>query len=154
TLLDPAAEAQVFLRFRFATHDAVPLAVGEDVGTQAMTLADVNGDGRQDLIAVNADDCQVSVLLGDGHGDFTLAQVMDLDECPLAVAVADVSSDSSDGSTAPDGHPDIIVASDAGYPVVLLGDGTGQFSADDTQDLSELVEAFSLAGVAVADFDG
>ena len=40
---------------------------------RSVTTADVNGDGRADLIVANSGDDTVSVLLGIGDGTFGIA---------------------------------------------------------------------------------
>jgi len=42
-----------------------------------MTLADVNGDGRQDVITANTGNNSVTVLPGNGGGDGTFADKVD-----------------------------------------------------------------------------
>jgi hypothetical protein len=144
--------AQVFLPFVFRLTNPIPLRVGGDVGTQPMAVADVNNDGQLDLVAIQRDDDQVAVLLRTGSAEFDPPRVFALDVEPTAIAVADFSSDTTDGTPAPDGNADLIVASADGVPVLLIGDGEGGFSAADEQDLGELVEGVVLVGVAVADF--
>jgi hypothetical protein len=145
-------DAQVFLPFVFRLANEIVLQVGDRVGTQPIAVADVNHDGRADLVAIMQDDDQVAVLLRTGSAEFGPPLVFPLDVEPTAIAVADVGSDTSDGSAAPDGNADLIVASDEGVPVLLIGDGEGGFSDADEQDLGELVEGVVLVGVAVADF--
>jgi len=123
----------------------------------SVAIADVNGDGKPDLIAVNQcpnDACQnpegsVAVLLGNGEGTFQAAKLYDAGgQSSLWVAVADVNGD---------GKPDVIVANQCadesctgGSLSVLLGNGNGTFQA---------AVAYSPGGlrtssVAVADLAG
>jgi hypothetical protein len=88
----------------------------------APILADVNGDGRPDLVTAN-DAAGVSVLLNDGSGgfgaktDYTLAD-------PTEGAGGTV------GDFDADGNPDIAFVSATGTGVsVLLGNGDGTFDA-------------------------
>ena len=39
-----------------------------------MAVADLNGDGRPDLVTTNSDGNSVSVLLGNGDGTFSVQQ--------------------------------------------------------------------------------
>ncbi|PYX32363.1 MAG: hypothetical protein DMG80_08275 [Acidobacteria bacterium] len=104
-----------------------------------MIIADVNGDGRPDLVAVNcaADDgdgsCPgegvVGVLIGKGNGTFKTAVLYNSNVyATRGSTVADVNGD---------GKPDILVAAECGFGVcdnggeggisVLLGNGNGTF---------------------------
>jgi uncharacterized repeat protein (TIGR01451 family) len=104
-------------------------------GPAAVTVADVNGDSRLDLITANCgfsasqlqctstDDRpgDVTVLLGDGQGNFQPPISVGAGIAPLAVAVADVSGDA---------RPDLIVADyQSRAMAVLHGDGLGAFAS-------------------------
>ncbi len=56
----------------------------------SVAVADVNGDGRLDLITANNN---VSVLLGKGDGTFQAEQRFAVGSVPFSVAVADVNGD-------------------------------------------------------------
>ena len=94
--------------------------------TISVAVADVNGDGKPDVIAANfcsiVSNCSngtVSVFLGNGDGSFQAAAIYDSNVARLAssVAIADVNGDSKS---------DVLVASGAGVNV-LLGNGDGTF---------------------------
>jgi len=105
-----------------------------------MAVADLNGDGRLDLVTANGSSDDVSVLLGDGAGGFGPAQRFAAGDLPRWVTVADVNRD---------GIPDLVVANRSSNHVsVLLGNGDGTF-----QPQQRFVAFFALS-VAVADFDG
>ena len=119
--------------YSFAGGTAGTFAVGNN--PQSVAVADVNGDGRPDIVTANYDDT-VSVLLGDGHGNFAptpysstglTAGTFAVGSDPYSVAVADVNGD---------GHPDIVTANygTASYGQntvsVLLGNGQGNFTPD------------------------
>jgi YD repeat-containing protein len=88
-------------------------------GTRGTALADVNGDGKLDIIAANNYSDDVSVLLGNGDGTFQPQLTIALgDVNPRAVKVADVDGD---------GNLDILTANDAGSISLLLGNGDGTF---------------------------
>lgn len=97
---------------------------GTSPHSHAVELADLNGDRRPDVLASNADDNTVSVLLGDGKAGFTRApgSPFSTGRHPYdEIAVADMNAD---------GHPDAIVPllEDAKI-AVLLGDGTGALTS-------------------------
>ena len=83
-------------------------------------IADVNGDGKPDLVVGETSLGGVTVYLGDGKGGFTQKQVLqDALESPGAVMVADVNGD---------GIPDIGLM-EAGTLGIFLGKGDGTFAA-------------------------
>jgi len=86
---------------------------------------DFNGDSKLDLAVGNQYGNAVSVLLGDGLGDFTLASSPVTDESPTSLAVGDFNGD---------GNLDLVVGNSGGVGnlgsvSVLLGDGTGNFTS-------------------------
>lgn len=121
---------------------AVPYYAGGDAAS-AVVIADVNGDGKPDLVDLNS--CQtyncyptsdgvIGVLLGNGDGTFQPAVTYDsggpggpwTQLTPLAVA--DVNHD---------GKPDLVIANAGagGYALaVLLGNGDGTFQPAVTYD--------------------
>ncbi|MBV9124145.1 MAG: VCBS repeat-containing protein, partial [Planctomycetes bacterium] len=62
-------------------------------GPRIVTVADVNRDGKPDLIVTNTPDGTVSVLLGNGNGSFQAAQNFSVGVGPEFVAVADLNRD-------------------------------------------------------------
>src|SRR5437762_9437513 len=74
-------------------------AVG--LGAASVAMADINGDGKLDLLVANRASDSVSVLLGNGNGTVQSAQDLAVGAAPSAVAVADLNRD---------GKPDLVVA--------------------------------------------
>lgn len=142
-------------RISFEVKDPIEVLVGDDAGPQALAVADVDKDGMADVIAINRDDGEVSVALGEGDGVFGEPEVFDLFGTPSGIVVADVASPfGSEQLGDIDGNLDIIVSDEDGGAEILLGAGDGTFSDADAQDLSELLdEADTIVGLAVADFD-
>ncbi|MBI5757533.1 MAG: VCBS repeat-containing protein [Planctomycetales bacterium] len=85
-----------------------------------LAVADVNGDGFDDLITANYNDGSVSVLLGAGDGSFQAFTNFPVDAGPLGVAAADLNGD---------GIADIVTGNylSNGTVSVLLGNGDGTF---------------------------
>lgn len=93
----------------------------------ALAVADVNGDGRPDVIISNGQDSTsgVRVLLNNGDGtlapDVAYASDSTASMGPVSVTVADLNAD---------GHPDIIAANaNSGTVSVLFNKGDGTFAA-------------------------
>src|SRR4029077_19700854 len=89
----------------------------------SVTAADLNGDGKADLIVTGFYSQTLGVLLGDGDRNFHEALVNNMGWDPLSVAAADVNGD---------GKPDLIIAlccesNGDGEAAVLLGNGDGTF---------------------------
>jgi len=133
---------------------AIGIAMGNGDGTFApatylqdggngpfqVLLADLNGDGRLDIVAANIYDASVSVLLGNGDGTFQ-APLRIFDSCCGAynIFLADVNND---------GQLDLVsAANNLGNSSVRYGNGDGTFQA--AQPLPLFIE-----DVSVADFDG
>src|SRR5215475_6406170 len=149
----PGTAQQLFVRFR--TNPPITLSVGTDASFNAFTLADVNNDGKLDLIAVDNPNNNVNVLLGNGDGTFQGFMAFQAPDSPISVAAADVTSPfASNAQGHPDGNPDIIVGADDGTLKILPGDGTGQFSpAEQDFDNLDSYNADSVLGIALGDFD-
>ncbi|HEX4945864.1 MAG TPA: VCBS repeat-containing protein [Blastocatellia bacterium] len=98
---------------------APPAAVGD--GSGHLVLADVNRDGKLDLIAQHLMQQVVTVQLGDGTGRFAMASgsPLKLDYRPVEAKVGDINGD---------GMPDLAVArGDRDAVDIFFGDGTGKF---------------------------
>jgi hypothetical protein len=111
-------------------------------GPYSIAVSDFNGDGKQDLaVALNSSPGWVSILLGDGTGNFNGPTLFRAGNNSLSVAVGDFNGD---------GKQDLAVTSISPDGVsILLGDGAGNFSASTTFGAGDY--PFS---VAVGDFNG
>src|ERR1035438_5948389 len=128
--------------------------------TQSVAVADVNGDGKPDILVVN--DCtsaincaytvgngSVAVLLGNGDGTFQPAVAYDSGgQFPNGVLVTDLNKD---------GKPDLVVSNFSGgingfgELGVLLGNGDGTFQP---AVIYNSAYSYNLMSMAVADVDG
>lgn len=119
------------------------LDAGSGHSPWAVAVADVDSDGKLDIVTANNDAGSVSVLLGDGDGGFAAALNSPAGSFPIALAVADVDDD---------GHPDVVTANAGGLDVsVLHGDGSGHFAAPTNLSIGADAEP---RAVTLADVDG
>jgi len=107
----------------------------------SIVAADVNGDGKPDLIVADLGTKSVSVFINTGTGTFNPAVVYTVGNSPSAVAVADLNGD---------GFPDIAVTNSADNTVsILFNSGSGTFTAAGTYATDTTPSA-----VVIADFNG
>jgi hypothetical protein len=113
---------------------------------KAVAVADVNRDGKPDLLVSGGTTGAVGVLLGNGNGTFQPAKTYLTDgRYPDSLAVADVNGD---------GTLDLVAANSwSGTVAVLLGNGDGTFQAAVTYSSGENA-VVQISSVAVADVNG
>jgi len=101
--------------FPAISFDQIPLVSG--VAPNSVVTADLNNDGKLDLIASNVTNSRVSILLGNGNGTFQTRVNYPVAESPQAIVVVDLNND---------GNLDLAVST-GGFVSVLLGKGDGTF---------------------------
>ncbi len=117
--------------------------VGTPWGSPAfsITLSDLNGDARLDLVAADADNNSVLVLMGNGNGSFQGAQTFAAGSFPVQVEAGDFNGDQI---------PDLVVANSGsgGGVSVLKGSGNGTFQPPISASTGW------ISAIAVADLNG
>lgn len=120
-----------------------------DYQPNSVAVADFNGDGKSDLAVANngrnSDSGSLSVLLGNGSGDFGMTVNYAAGQGKYAAA-----SDVAAGDLNGDAKLDLVVADqDNDSVAVLLGNGNGTFQAQRTYPAGS-----GPVSVAVGDFNG
>src|SRR4051812_22296640 len=111
----------------------------------AIVKADFNADGKLDVAAANTFSGEVSVLLGDGAGDFSAPSKFSVPSNPISIVTADFNAD---------GKPDLAVAGFTGVQgdgsvSVLLGNGSGGFGSPVSFTVGQ-----GPSSIVAADFNG
>ena len=91
-----------------------------------IAVADINGDGNQDLVVSSSLSVDVSVLLGDGNGGFTSASGSPF---PMPGVREYSTNTTAVGDFNHDGYADVAVSDTFAHNVsVLLGDSAGRLT--------------------------
>ena len=127
--IDSWAENKVLVLYGKGDGTFQSVGIKFDVGKmpyQRLRAADVNEDGNTDIITSNFESSSVSILFGDGRGQFTRKD-FPVPPDPFGIAIDDVNGDK---------HADVVIVHYSGHAIdpskdamsVLLGDGKGNFS--------------------------
>jgi len=115
--------------------------IGSSDFLAAIVAADLNGDGRPDLLMSDLYSSAVSVVLNQGHGSYTQGAIYGLPYPPSSLAIGDFNGD---------GKVDVAVSMIVENQIaVLLGNGDGTFGAPVIYDGGR-----APASIAVGDFNG
>ncbi len=120
------------------TLPGAPVAVGS--GPTQVVSADVNGDGKLDLVVANASGTMVTVLIGNGDGTYTAMPSIGTNYSGVnGVAVGDFNGDGM-----------LDIATGNGSTVgIFLGNGDGTFGAE-----RDFANTGASEGVFAADLNG
>jgi len=121
------------------------IAVGS--GPASVELADLHGAGKTDIVVANTGSGTVTVLLGDGHGEFKPAagSSFPAGPAPNDIALADINGD---------GKADLAFANhETKFVTILFGDGRGGFSPAPQSPLTVDTKPHPH-GITCADFNG
>ena len=148
--MKPTSRLLMTLALFVATHRAaaqVPfqLASSPNMGSSvnSITTADVNNDGKPDLISASYMVNRLTVFTNSGNGFFAANASYTVGSFPHQVIAADVNND---------GWPDLITANETGNSLtVLTNDGNGRFALAATLNL--FAGSFPWS-VAAADVNG
>ncbi len=110
---------------------------GNVQGTQ---LADLDGNGTLDIVAVSSETNQISIFRGLGNGLFQAAQVLATPDTPYDAQIGDVTGD---------GAPEIFIpGSTSGTTSLYINNGSGTFSSG-----ISLSNPGGGSGAAIGDFN-
>jgi len=88
-----------------------PVAATEDANiSEAIAIADINGDGKPDLIVTHCCGQDVTYLLGNGDGTFQAEQHLSSGPSPVAAAITEFAGDTA---------PDLVIANQGGFVIPL-----------------------------------
>ncbi|WP_024513504.1 VCBS repeat-containing protein, partial [Bradyrhizobium sp. ARR65] len=98
-----------------------PVSFGSAIGYNEALVADLNGDGKLDVAAIDQYGNTVSVFLGNGDGTFGSQANFAAGTTPTNFAIGDVNGD---------GKLDLVIGhSNSTLVSVLIGNGDGTFQA-------------------------
>ena len=121
---------------------ASPVALPTKAPAHVVRVADFNHDGVSDLVLLGTRG-GVSVLLGNGQGDFSSTKTFSVGPDPTGLTVADINHDD---------RLDLLVGNRRGDVLVRLGNGDGTFQPYYKTDQSVSLAVADLTGHGTKDF--
>ncbi len=122
---------------------ALPLTAGGI--PRSVLFADVNKDGKSDIVVANESTANVSILLGDGAGNFAAKKDYQAGSGPYTVVVTDFNAD---------GNPDLVVCNYRDATLALLtGVGDGTFGPPKATSLGTAMVSFPT-NITLGDING
>jgi VCBS repeat protein/List-Bact-rpt repeat protein len=107
----------------------------------AVTAADLNGDGKADVVTANANDNTISVFINRGNGTYAPRVDYSTANGPWSLAIGDFNGD---------GKADVAVAAPgSGVVSVLINNGNGTFRSK-----VDYATAYGPVSIAAGDFNG
>ncbi len=129
----------------FDLSATLPVGASASSYPDSVAAADVNGDGKPDLISANSNDGTLTVLTNNGNGGFGLNATLAVGLAPASVIAADVNGD---------GKPDLISANaNDGTLTVLTNNGHGLFGFNAILNVG-LISGSSPENVVAVDVNG
>lgn len=125
-------------------QEAFNIFLAQREGLSGITVADLNGDGPIDILAINHDNSHVKRLIGDGRGNFTRTNDLVVGPGPVELLTGDFDQN---------GKLDFLTINRSGRNVsVMLADGNGRYSRTDVK-VGRLPVAGVLGKVTGGNFD-
>lgn len=124
-----------------------PVSLSVTASAQDIAAADLNGDGKQDLIVAGSNLNNVSILLGNGDGTFVAPVTYPVGPYPNSIAVADFDGDGSLDFATSNG---LVQIDGIGAVTVMLNSGSGTFSQAADSPYTGL---FQPQGITSGDFN-
>lgn len=126
----------------FIPSPGTPIATGNK--PQSVATGDFNGDGKQDIAVANSAESTLTILLGDGAGNFTPTSGSPISAGGVLPGVLIAKDFNKDNKV------DLAVLYAVGGVQVLLGDGKGGFTAAP----AGIAPVSSTGFMATGDFNG
>jgi hypothetical protein len=98
---------------------------------QRLRAADINSDGVDDIVTTNSESNNATVLLADGNGSFHEAagSPFECGDAPFGIAIGDINADRKLDLTIINSPGSMAEGKGTNGLTVLIGDGTGKFTA-------------------------
>ncbi len=127
---------------------AAPIDLAGEVSAGKAAIADMNGDGKADIVVIGSPTANNSlmILAGDGKGKFAPPKYYSGFDFAVDLKVVDVNRD---------GYPDIVTANTPSTVTVMLGKTNGEFEPVRSFSVSkDLGNESQVKALTIADFNG